>query len=165
MKFISKYQWLISLAFISLIFAKSIGLFSLFLGILVLYANINTFLFLKNIERTGIVCTGKIIEYRLRMSYQGRFKIPVIEFIAKSGESIRAEPFIYTATDLSIFRSYKNSLDQRVSILYKQDDPRKFVIANEKTFNYLILTISIIVAMIFIGLGIVIQLDILQALG
>ncbi len=71
-----------------------------------------------------------------------------------TGEIIREKPFVYASTDISKIRSYSNSIDTSVPILYDPDDPKKFVLKNEEVFNYVVFIIFILGGLLFIGLSI-----------
>jgi hypothetical protein len=45
-------------------------------------------------------------------------------------------------------------IDTEVVVRYDPDDPKKFVIASEKSFNYVIFTVFILVGLFFIALSI-----------
>ena len=121
------------------------------LGGLAFYFGVASIIFLKNIQKKGIECMGNILEYQ---SDNDGYKTPLIEFTTLRGELIKEQPFVYASTDLSKIRSYKSMINQPVSILYDPDNPKKFVLTNEKEFNYLVLTICILVGSIFIALSI-----------
>jgi hypothetical protein len=94
---------------------------------------------------------GKILSYQI--GNRGS-KTPVIEFTPITGETVTAKPFLYASTDLSKIRSYSNLIDTEVLVRYDPDDPKKFVLADEKSFNYVVFTIFILVGLFFIVLSI-----------
>jgi len=146
MNFIKK-SWIV----IIIVFALSIfiepALCMLILGSLAFYIGIETVLFLRKIQKKGIECTGKIIEYQ--PDDEG-YKTPVVEFSPLSGGHIKEKPSFYASSDLSKIRSYKNMIDQTVSVLYDPDDPKKFILTAEKEFNYFSLVLLFIVSSVFI---------------
>ncbi len=108
-------------------------------------------IFLKNIAKKGIKWTGNIIEHH---SDSDGHKTPLIEFTTMTGELIREKPYVYASTDLSKIRTYKNSINHSVPILYDPERPEKFVLANEKQFNYVTFFIFILAGLFFVGLSI-----------
>lgn len=150
MEFIKKY-WLVIVATFGLcMFIKPAFCF-IILGSLVSYMGLTSILFINKIGNIGIEWTGNIIDYE---SDSDGHKIPVIEFTTIAGEEIKEKPFIYSSTDLSKIRSYKNFINNSVPILYDPDDPRKFVLKDEEGFNYIVFVISILAGLFFVGLGI-----------
>lgn len=123
----------------------------LILGTIVSYMGFASVIFLKRITRTGISWTGNIVEYQ---SDNDGHKTPVIEFTTMTGDFVKEQPFVYASTDLSKIRTYKNSIDQPVPILYDPDDPKKFVLKNEEGFNYVVFILFIFGGLFFIGLSI-----------
>ena len=150
MDLVKKYRIPILVTFGVCMFVKPVLCF-LILGILVSYLGFASVMFLKKITETGIEWTGKIIEYQ---SDSKGHKTPLIEFTTMTGDIIKEKPFIYASTDLSKIRTYSNFIDQSVPILYDPDDPKKFVLKNESGFNYVVLTIFILVGLFFVGLSI-----------
>jgi hypothetical protein len=148
MKKNEKYWLAIVVVFGLAIFIKPIAC-ALILGLLAIFFGINSIYFLKNIQRKGIEYKGNIIDYE---SDSDGCKTPLIEFTTPSGEFVKEKPHIYVSSDLSKIRTYKKFIDQSVSILYDPDDPKKFVIASEKKFNYLFLFMLILVGLFLIGL-------------
>ena len=63
MNFIKKYRIIIVVIFALAMIYKPVLCF-LILGTLLFYIGITTILFLKNIAKKGIECTGNIIEYK-----------------------------------------------------------------------------------------------------
>ena len=123
----------------------------LILGTLITYIVFDAIIFLKKVAKEGIAWTGNIIEYQ---SISDGHKTPIIEFTTMTGDLIREKPFVYTSTDLSKIRTYKNLIDHTVPILYDPDDPKKFVLKNKLGFNYVVLIIDILMGLFFIGLSI-----------
>lgn len=148
MDFIKKYWIVILVAFGLSIFVKP-ALCFLILGTLVSYASLNAILFLKHIANNGIDCTGKIVEYQ---SDSDGDKTPLIEFTTRSGKLIRETPYVYTYTFSSF--SFKDSVNQAVPILYDPEDPKKFVLNNERKFDYAAFIIFILLGVFFVGLGV-----------
>jgi hypothetical protein len=148
MDLIKKYWIAIVVAFGISMFIKP-ALCFLILGILISYAGFEAVIFLKKISKIGIDWTGNIIEYQ---SDNDGYKTPLIEFTTVTGDIIREKPVVYASTDLSKVKTYSNSINQTVSILYDPDDPKKFVLKNEKGFNYVIF---ILAGLFFVGLSIV----------
>lgn len=149
-----KYGLAVLLVFaLSLFIKPAISL--ILAGGLVLYLGIASIIFLQYITREGIESTGIILEYK---SDSDGYKTPIIEFTTWSGELISAKPYIYASTDLSKIRTYKNLLNQSITVLYDAKDPKKFVVASEEGFNYLLFAALIIAGLIFIAVGICVLL-------
>lgn len=149
MHFIEKYWKIIIVVFVLSMIIKPAICF-LILGTLLTYIGFVAISFLKNIARNGIVCTGQIIEYQ---KDSDGYKTPVIEFTTQNGELIREKPHVYASTDLSKIRTYNNSINQPVPILYDPDDPCKFVITTERQFNHAVFIIIILAGLFFTGLS------------
>jgi hypothetical protein len=150
MELIKKYWIVIVGTFGVCMFIKP-ALCFLILGTLISYLGLASVIFLKKITKSGIEWTGNIIEFQ---SDSDGYKTPLIEFKTMEGEIIREKPFIYASTDLSKIRSYSNYIDQSVPILYDQDDPKKFVLKNEESFNYVVFILFILVGIFFVGISI-----------
>ena len=150
MNSIKKYWIVIVIIFALSMFIKP-ALCFLILGSIISYICIEAVLFLKNIEKKGVECTGNIIEYQ---SDSDGHKTPLIEFTTMTGELIKEQPYVYASTDLSKIRTYKNLINQSVSILYDPDNPKKFVLTSEKQFNYVTFFIFILGGLFFVGLSI-----------
>jgi hypothetical protein len=127
------------------------ALFFLILGTIMTHSSFLAVVFLKKITKTGIDCTGNIIEYQ---SDSHGHKTPLIEFTTLTGDIIREKPFIYVWTALSKTRTYSNFIDQSVPILYDPDDPKKFVLKNEEGFNYIVFILFMLGGLLFVGVGI-----------
>jgi len=150
MNFIKKYSIAIVVIFALSMFIKPAFCF-LILGSLVSYVSFEAIRFLRKIAKRGIDWTGNIIKYQ---SDSDGHKSPLIEFTTMTGDLIREKPYVYASTDLSKIRTYKNSINQSVPILYDPDDPKKFVLAKDREFNYVILIIFIMAGLFFVGLSI-----------
>lgn len=149
MELIKKYRIAIVVTFGLCMFIKP-ALCFLILGILISYIGFAAVLFLKKISKTGIDWTGNIVAYE---SDSDGHKTPLIEFTIITGDIIKAKPIIYASTDLSKLRSYTNLSHQPVPILYDPDNPQKFVLKNEKGFNYVVFIIFIVAGLFFVGLS------------
>jgi len=150
MELIKKYWIPIVVTFGICTFIKP-ALCFLILGTLLSYIGFTTVKLLKKISKTGIDWTGTIIEYQ---PDSDGHKTPYIEFTTMTGDIIREKPIIYASTDLSKVRTYSNFINQAVPILYDPDDPKKFVLKNEKGFNYIVFVIFILAGLLFVGLSI-----------
>ena len=71
-----------------------------------------------------------------------------------TGDIIRGKPYVYASTDLSKIRTYSKLINQSVPILYDPGDPKKFVLKNEKGFNYVVFIVCILAGLFFVGLSI-----------
>ena len=150
MNFIKKYWIVIAIVFVLSMFIKP-ALCFLILGSIISYIGIEAILFLRAIRKRGVACTGNIIEYQ---SDNDGHKTPLVEFTTMTGESIKAQPYVYASTDLSKIRIYKNMINQTVPILYDPGSPKKFVLAGEREFSYVIFFILILAGLVFVGLSI-----------
>jgi hypothetical protein len=150
MDLIKKYWIAFVVTFGVCMFVKP-SLCPLILGTLVSYMGFKAVIFLTKISKTGIDWTGTIIEYQ---SDSDGHKTLLIEFTTLTGDIIREKPFLYASTDLSKVRTYSNSINQTVPILYDPDDPTKFVLKNENGFNYVVFIIFILAGFFFVGLSI-----------
>jgi hypothetical protein len=149
MEIIKKYWIAIVVVFGLCMFIKP-ALCALIIGTLISYMGFAAVIFLKRISKTGIEWTGNIVEYK---SDSDGHKTPLIEFTTMTGEYIKEQPIVYASTDLSKIRSYSNFINQPVPILYDPDDPKKFVLKNEKGFNYIVFIIFILAGLFFVGLS------------
>jgi len=150
MDLIKKYWIVIVVTFGLCMFIKP-ALCPLIIGTLLSYLGFAAVIFQIKIAKKGIDWTGNIIEYQ---SDSDGHKTPVIEFSTMTGELIREQPFVFASTDLSKIRTYKNLIDQSVPILYDPDDPKKFVLKNERWFNYIFFIIIILGGLFSVGLSI-----------
>ncbi len=150
MKYIEKY-W-IGIVCILFFFAlvKPAVCFFIF-GALIAYIIVSSILFLRSLHIYGKTAVGKILTYQ--KGSRGS-KTPVIEFKTLNGDIISEQPFVYTSTDLSKIRTYKNLIDTEVKVLYDPKNPTKFVLADESGFNNLVLTFGLLVALSFIVVSI-----------
>ena len=121
------------------------------LGLFVLLYGIQYFLFFKNIQKNGIETNGKILSYQ---SDNEGYKTPIVEFKTLENIEVKKEPHYYWSTDLSKFRTYKNRINESVSVLYDPKFPEKFIIAKDNQSNYISLLFLGIFALIFIAIGV-----------
>jgi hypothetical protein len=63
---------------------------------------------------------------------------------------------------LSKIRTYKNKINESVSVLYDKENPEKFVIVTERNFNYFSLIFIILVGVVFLIVGTLSLLEIIQ---
>ena len=147
---IRKNWTIILIAFTFFMFIKPALCFFI-VGSLAFYMGTIAIRFLKKIQDKGVECTGKILSFQ---SDDEGYKTPVLEFTTSEGELINEKPFAYASTDISKVRSYKNMIDKQVSILYDPDDPKKFVLTDEKGFSYFAFSFFILVGLGFIILSI-----------
>jgi hypothetical protein len=151
MELIKKYWIVVFVTFVICMFVKPAVCF-LILGGVISYTGFAVASFLKKIERSGVDCTGNIVEYD---SNSDGLIMPLIEFTTMTGEFVKEKPFVYASTELIKMRTNNKFIDQPVSILYDPDDPKKFILKNEEGFNYRVFKIFIIGGLFFIGLGII----------
>lgn len=150
MKIIEKYGLIIVVLFVFFMFYKPIFCF-LIIGTLVFYYGINSLTFLNYIKKNGIESLGEILSYE---PDEDGYKTPIIEFKTLKGERIKQKPYYYASTDLSIFRTYKNNINKKITVIYTEKNPEKFVIKTEKDFNIGSIIFMLIVGLIFLGLSI-----------
>ncbi|RBW61949.1 hypothetical protein DS884_02800 [Tenacibaculum sp. E3R01] len=153
-----KYEIPILIFFIFGMFYKPL-ICVLILGFLATIIGIDTWFFIINIQKKGIESVGRILYYE---SDEDSHKVPIIEFKTKNGHQIKEKPYYYASTDLSIIRTYKEKLNKSVSVLYDKNKPEKFVILNEKGFNYFSLIFVILVGIVFLTIGTLSLLNIIQ---
>ena len=150
MKFNKTYSILFVIAFALSMFIKP-ALCFLLLGSLAFYMGIASIIYLKKIKEKGITSTGRILSYE---SDSDGYKTPIIEFTLPSGELVTEKPVIYGSTDLSKIRSYKKKINQEITIVCDPDDPKKFVLSEERGFNQIASVILILIGLGFIILSI-----------
>ena len=147
---IQKYSILIFLLFVFFMFYEPQICFIIVGSFMLLYG-IQYFLFFKNIQKNGIETKGRILSYQ--SGYEG-YKTPIVEFKTLESLVVKKEPYYYWSTDLSKFRSYKNHINESVSILYDPKFPEKFTILRESKSNYVSVVFLGIFALIFITIGV-----------
>jgi hypothetical protein len=150
MKYIEKYWILIVIVFFFSMFINP-AICMLIVGSLVFYMGIMAVGFLKKIQNKGVEGVGRILSYQV--GNRG-YKTPIIEFTPVNGETVTAKPFLYASTDLSKIRSYSNTTDTEIVVRYDPDDPNKFVLDGERSFNYIVFTVFILAGLFFIVLSI-----------
>ncbi|WP_072833576.1 DUF3592 domain-containing protein [Flavisolibacter ginsengisoli] len=150
MKYVQKYWILIVIVFFFSMFINP-AISMLIVGSLVFFLGISAFLFLKKIQDKGIEGVGRILSYQ---NGNKGYKTPIIEFTPLNGETVTAKPWVYASTDLSKIRSYSNKIDSEVLVRYDPEDPTKFVLESEKSFNYIAFTIFTLAGLFFIVLSI-----------
>lgn len=148
MRNIEKYWLYIFITFVIAMIIKPIFC-GLILGSLFFYIGIMTILFLRKIHRSGVECTGTILSFE---SDNEGYKTPIVEFTTLTGEKILEKPFIYASSDLSKIRTYKDIINQSVIILYDPDNPKQFVLSDEKEFNYFVFILFVLCGLFAIGL-------------
>ena len=131
MELIKKHGLIIFLFFVFFIFYKPIFCFIIG-GILIFNYGCSILIFLSYIKKHGIETIGKILSYE---SDEEGYKTPIIEFKTLEGISLTKKPYYYASTDLSRFRTYKNNVNQNVTIIYSLKNPEKFVIKTEQNLN------------------------------
>jgi len=145
-----KYSIAIILVFVFFMFYKPL-ICSIIIGLLALFYGIEYFLFFKYIGENGIETTGRILSYE---SDEDGYKTPIILFKILDGTEIKKKPYYYWSTDLSIFRTYKNHINESVSVIYNPKSPEKFIIKKENQSNYISLLLLGIFGLIFIAIGV-----------
>ncbi|MES2800619.1 MAG: DUF3592 domain-containing protein [Bacteroidota bacterium] len=155
MKYLVKYWFVIIGIFAVFMFIEQ-AICLLILGSLFLFLPIGAILFLKNLENYGLESRGIILEYK--SDYEG-YKTPIIEFYTTKNELIKDKPYVYGSTTLSGLRLYKKNINSTVIVCYDPNNPEKFVIKEDNTFNYFIFLIFAI-----LGIGVT-SLSILELIG
>jgi len=153
-----EYAIPIFILFVFFMFYKPVICF-LILGSLATFIGIQSWIFIVDIQKNGIESIGKILFYE---SDEDGYKTPTIEFKTKNGNQIKKKPYYYASTDLSKFRTYKNKKNESVSVLYDKNNPEKFVVGNERSFNYFSLILIILVGIVFLTVGILSLLEIIK---
>ena len=141
MEYVKKYGIIIFIVFAFFMFYKLIICF-LIIGLIVLIYGIHYYTFLNNIDHNGIESIGEILRYE---SDDENYKTPIVKFDAKNGINIEAKPYYYSSTDLSKFRTYKNKINKKITVIYEPKKPERFIIKGERNFNY--------ISLLFISLG------------
>jgi hypothetical protein len=150
MEYIKKYWIGIIIAFGVSLFIKPAFCF-LILGTLLLYLGITSVLFQIKIQKKGIECNGKILSFTT--SRRGN-TTPIIEFTPFTGNTIIEEPFIYTSLDLGSISFNDENVKKEVLIVYDPDNPKRFIVADENGFNYIVLVFVLLVGLVFITVSI-----------
>ncbi|WP_405570503.1 DUF3592 domain-containing protein [Winogradskyella sp. Asnod2-B02-A] len=153
-----EYAIPIFILFVFFMFYKPVICF-LILGSLATLIGIKSWIFIVDIQKNGIESVGKILFYE---SDEDGHKTPTIEFKTKNGNQIKKKPYYYASTDLSKIRTYKNKINESVSVLYDKKNPEKFVVGNERNFNYFSLILITLAGVVFIAVGILSLLEIIN---
>ena len=153
-----EYAIPIFIVFVFFMFYKPVICFFI-LGSLATLIGIKSWIFIVDIQKNGIKSIGKILSYE---SDEDGHKTPTIEFKTKSGNQIKKKPYYYASTDLSKIRTYKNKINESVSVLYDKENPEKFVIGTELNFNYFSLILIILVGVVFLTVGTLSLLRVIQ---
>ncbi len=150
MNYIKKYWLYIVIIFVFCAYTKPAFCFIIF-GSIVFYVSISAILFLKKVQNKGIECIGRILSFQ---AYGYGSKVPIVEFTPIGGGLITEKPVLYASTDLSIIRSYNEMIDKQVLILYHPDEPKKFILADESSFNYIVFAVFILFSVAVVVFGI-----------
>jgi hypothetical protein len=150
MNFIKKYWVVIFIVFFISMLIKPAFCFFI-IGALLFYVSFDALVFLKEIQQKGIETSGRVLSFQ---TDRNGHKTPIVEFTPIGRRVITGKPFIYSSTDLSKLRSYKKNIDKDVLILYHPDDPKKFVLSNEKGFNYFVFSVLTLAGLAFIILSV-----------
>jgi hypothetical protein len=110
MKYIEKY-WILIIAIFFISFFINPVICMLLMGLLIFTMSIRALLILNRIEKQGTQGIGRILAYQVDGDGD---KNPIVEFTATNGENIKAQPYIYSYTDLNKIRSYKSKIDTEV---------------------------------------------------
>jgi hypothetical protein len=150
MKTIRKY-WIaiVGVFFFSIFINPAICI--IIVGSFAFYMGISAILFLKQIQNKGIETIGRILFYQ---TGDKNYKTPIIEFTPADSETVTEKPFVYASTDLSKVRSYSKLIDTEVVVLYDPENPKRFVLAGENSFNYTVFSIFIMVGLFFVVLSV-----------
>ncbi|MCX7549179.1 DUF3592 domain-containing protein [Xanthomarina sp. F1114] len=152
-----EYAIPIFILFVFFMFYKPVICF-LILGLLTTIIGIKYWIFIVDIQKNGIESIGKILFYE---SDEDGYKTPTIEFKTKNGIQINKKPYYYSSTDLSKIKTYKNKINESVSVLYDKKNPKKFVLENERNFNYFSLILITLAGIVFLTAGILSLLEII----
>lgn len=146
MEIINRYWTLIIIVFVISMFIK-FELCFIILGSLVMFLCIHYYLAIKTINKSGIETKALILNYT--RDHDG-YKTPTLKFKTLDGTEIKKEPYYYASTDLSKFRSYSDKINETVSVKYDLNNPEKFIICDEKNFNWGTIVFAMIVGLIFL---------------
>jgi hypothetical protein len=145
MKYLDKYWNYYIVTFVIFMFVKP-ALSFLILGLLIFLKSIDYFIFLKNIKKNGIYTEGKIISYE---ADSDGHKQPYIEYKTKKGEVFKEKPFYYASTDLSIFKTYNDKINQIILIIYDKNIPNRIIMESETNFNNFSLIFMFLIGFLF----------------
>lgn len=155
MKHLVKYWFIIIGMFAVFMFVEK-AICLLILGSLFLFLSIGAILFLKHLEKYGLESRGTILEYK--SDHEG-YKTPIIEFYTRKNEVIKDKPYVYGSTNLSGLRLGKKNTNTTVIVCYDPNNPKRFVIKEDNTFNYFVFLIFAI-----LGIGVT-SLSIIEFFG
>ena len=145
MKYLDKYWNYYVGIFVIFMFVKP-ALSFLLLGLMIFLKSLDYFIFLKNIKKNGAYTEGKIISYK---ADNDGHKQPYIQYKTKEGESFVEKPFYYASTDLSIFKTYNDKIDQKTAIIYDKNIPKRIAIESEANFNNFSLIFMFLIGILF----------------
>ncbi|SFW40224.1 hypothetical protein SAMN05660313_01450 [Cellulophaga fucicola] len=95
----------------------------LILGSFLKLIGIKSWAIIKGIKNNGIECVGKILFYE---ADKEGYKTPIIEFKVKNGQQIKKKPYYYASTNLSKIKSYKDKINEPVTVLYNKNNHLNF---------------------------------------
>ena len=144
-----KYTRPLLITFIFFLYYKPVVCF-IIVGALILIVTFYYWNFLSGIRRNGIRGVGKIM---YESSSRGP-KAPTIEFTSKNGIKVCKKPYYYLPADLSKISTYKQNIGKEVDIFYDRQNPEKFVLEKEGSFNILGLLLIVLVGLTFLIVGI-----------
>ncbi len=150
MEKLKKYLIFILVLFVFFMFYDPIICF-IILGVFFSAIGIYFLFFLKRIKERGIKSRGKILFFE---SDSEGYKTPIIEYTTNRGKVIKEKPFYYTSSDLSIIRSYRNKINEPISISYDPMEPKKFILNKENNTNFFSLLLFTLIGLIFVLISI-----------
>jgi len=150
MERLKKYWILFVIGFFLLAIIKPALCFLIF-GLFILYLSIASIRLQKRLSVLGVECVGRILSFETDSDGD---KTPVVEFTPTGGTVITEKPFIYSSTDLSKLRSYDNLIGKEVLVTYDPEDPKRFVLTQEKGLNIFVFAVFLLGGGVFVGVGI-----------
>lgn len=138
MRFIKKYPFLFITVFIVTVIFKPEVCF-IELGVFLVFWALSSFIIFTRIKKNGVQCVGQIVE--LNVDSEGG-KIPTVQFTTQSGQHIKAQPFIYTATDLSKLVSSEKHYEAGMPLKYDPDSPERFILIGQAGYNFLLADVN-----------------------
>lgn len=158
MKILDKYWNYYIIIFLIFIFIKP-AISILILGLIIFFKGLDYILFIKSITKNGIKTTGEILIFK---SDKDGYKLPLIKYKTNEGKIFEEVPYLYIATDLSFFKTYKNRIGQIENIIYDKKYPNKMIQENENKFNYFGIFLMLVIGLLLTTLSVLSLLNFIQ---
>lgn len=107
-------------------------IFFLFFGILMVCYGIINLIYVNYFVKNGVESVGEIVSYKL---VADEFLTPIIEFNTLKGETIKQKPCFFADLDFFLFRALRNEKSKRITVIYNERNPEKFVIKTNRFLN------------------------------